>query len=125
MNHAAKSILIFGIYTFTGGLLFILFPDFFLTFLHIPSEEPVMFRIIGVLVLCYGYFYIRASFKQKKMVDFYTWTTHTRALSPLFLTLCVIPGYIHPIVITFGIADLSGAIWTHCALRAEHKKTLL
>jgi uncharacterized membrane protein HdeD (DUF308 family) len=121
MSHAGKSIFVFGLYIIVGGIILLVIPGYFLLFLHIDGSSDFIPRVMGVLLICYGYFYTRAGFIPGKMKEFYTWTIHTRSLSIFILGFFVIFRGVHPTVLFCGLADLAGAVWTYVALRGEKK----
>lgn len=122
MSHAAKSIFIFGIYIILTGLLFLIIPHPILSLIDIQNPDNLVVRILGMLLIFYGYFYLRAGLKGKEMRAFYRWTTHTRCCAILFLIFFTVAGWAHPLVIAFGAVELAGAAWTHFALVHEEKQ---
>jgi hypothetical protein len=119
---AAKSIFIFGIYIIVVGIVMLFFPDPIVSIIRLQMPDNLAIRILGMLLIFYGYYYVRAGLKPEEMKAFYSWTTHTRSLAILFLSAFVLAGIAHPIVLIFGLIDLGGAVWTFFALRAEEKK---
>jgi len=122
MSNAAKSILVFGVYIVIIGFLFLIIPQPFLSLININNPDNLPVRLLGMLLIFYGYFYLRAGFKEHEMHSFYIWTTHTRSCAILFLIFFTIMGWANPLVIFFGIIELAGAIWTHLALYFQKKQ---
>jgi len=55
------------------------------------------------------------------MTEFFWWTVHTRMSAIVFLSALIIMEMAPPIVIVFGVIDLSGAIWTLIELKISRE----
>jgi hypothetical protein len=117
MTAAAKSVYYFGFYLYVTGLTLIFIPNFFLTTLQIPATSEVWIRVVGVLVLCLGYYYHRSGAENIK--SFYKHTIPTRVLVCIAFTGFELLKYVSPVIIGIGAIDLAGAIWTWTALNKE------
>lgn len=115
MNHAAKSVFVFGLYLAALSLIVMVTPNTLLALLGLPSTREVWIRVIGVLVLILGYYFIQAA--RKGLTDFFRWTVYVRSSLILFLTAFVILGFAGPSLILLGVVDVLGAVWTGLALR--------
>lgn len=121
MSRAAKSLFFFGIYVILLGVFLVVAPNVLLKIFNIPETTEVWIRIVGVVVLIIGYYYVRAATNEKGLMKFFRWTIYTRSTVVVFFTVFVLLNFIKPILILFGVFDLSGAIWTALALRSSDK----
>ena len=95
----------------------LLIPGFFAGFLSLDISAELVIRILGMMLMFYGYFYIRSSMYPEKMINFYKWTIHTRSSAIIFLLAFYLLGFANPIIISFGVIELAGAIWTLIELK--------
>lgn len=117
MSKAAKSVLVFGIYLAVTGLGFLIMPNTPLALFGFPPTNEVWIRIMGLLIMILGYFYIqsaRADFK-----PFFQWTVNERIAAVVVFAIFVALGLAEPTLLIFGAVDLLGAIWTQLALRSS------
>ncbi len=98
------------------GSALILAPNFLLGLFSLPGPTDVWIRVVGMLVLLLGFYYIQTA--RKEMTDFFRWTVYTRSTVILFFTAFVLLGLASPPLILFGAMDLLGAIWTGLTFRA-------
>ena len=124
MSRAAKSIFFFGIYVISLGVLLVVAPNVLLRFFSVPETSEVWIRVVGVVVLLIGYYYVRAAIDNKGMTKFFRWTIYTRSSVIVFFTVFVLLNYVKPTLILFGVFDLAGAIWTALALRSRMANTI-
>ena len=115
MSHAAKSILVFGIYMVLAGLGFLTDPNMALGFFGFPTTNEPWIRIVGLLMIILGYYYIQAA--RGEVILFFRWTVHVRPFVLVCFIVLVIIGMAKPMLIGFGVVDFLGAIWTCLALR--------
>ncbi len=114
MSPAAKSILVFGIYMVLAGLGFLADPNTALAMFGFPSTNEPWLRVVGMLMLILGYYYIQAA--RMGVTPFFRWTVHARPFVLVCFIVLVIMGVAKPMLIVFGVIDLLGAIWTGLAL---------
>lgn len=119
MSRAAKSIFYFGIYVILLGLILVLIPNFLLNIFNVPETDEVWIRVVGMLIIFIGYYYIRAATKEEGMTKFFRWTVHTRSLVIVYFIIFALLNLVKPTLILFGGIDLIGAIWTGLALRSS------
>lgn len=117
MTAAAKSVYYFGFYLYLTGLTLIFIPNVFLNTLQIPETNEVWIRVVGVLAFCLGYYYHRTGVTNN--TGFFSLTIPARVLVFTSFTCFVLLKFVSPVLIVFGIIDLSGAIWTWIALKKE------
>ena len=115
MSKAAISVLVFGVYAIVLGLGFLLAPNLVLGLFGLPATTEPWIRVMAMLLLVLGYYYIQAS--RNEMKGFFRFTVHGRASIIVFFIAFVALDLAPPVVILFGALDLLGAIWTAWALR--------
>jgi hypothetical protein len=115
MTPAAKSVCYFGFYLYVTGITLMVVPNIFLTTLQLPTTTEVWIRVVGVLVMCIGYYYHKAG--ASNIVTFFKHTIPTRVFICLAFISFVILKFVSPLLIGFGLVDLAGAIWTYLALQ--------
>jgi hypothetical protein len=117
MNKASTSILVFGIYVVVVGLSLIFVPNIILSLFTLPAAEEVWIRVLGVVAVALGYYYIQASRdNNENFFKMSIWGRVGFAIGIAILAF-VTPGHL-PIIV-FGIVDLLGAIWTWYARGQE------
>lgn len=121
MSRAAKSVFVFGIYVISLGVFLVVAPNVLLKIFNIPETSEVWIRVVGMLVLIIGYYYVRAATNEEGLTKFFRWTIFARSTVIVFFTVFVLLNYVKPILILFGVFDLAGAIWTALALRSTDK----
>jgi hypothetical protein len=72
---------------------------------------------MAFLVLILAYYYFQAA--RNEVEPFFRWTVQARPFVVVCFIVFVALGLAKPILITFGVIDLVGAIWTGLALRAS------
>lgn len=115
MSAAAVSILIFGIYLIlnAAGLLFA--PNLLLQVVGLPPTNDIWIRILGIVVLVVGLYYVQAA--REEATPFFRWTTWGRPLVLAGLLGFVLARMAPPAMLGFGVIDTAGAVWTALALR--------
>ncbi|HUT15560.1 MAG TPA: hypothetical protein VMY98_04870 [Anaerolineae bacterium] len=116
MSKAAKSVHVFGLYLVLPGIGFLLIPNVLLTLSGAPTTDQPWIRVVGLLVLALGYYYVQAA--RKDLSEFFPFTVHTRAALFLVFAVFVLLRLAPRALIVFGVVDLAGAIWTQRSLRS-------
>jgi hypothetical protein len=123
MNQVTKSIRIFGIYTVIMGLILLLIPNIVLPVFGLKTGDPeVWLRMLGFVLCCSGYYYIRSAGAGN--VDFARYTVHTRFAAPVVVTVLIFTGIADWHLFSFGLVDGAGGLWTYMALKKIDKKKL-
>jgi hypothetical protein len=117
MSKAARSVFVFGLYLVLLAIVLLVAPNFLLGLFFLPSTTEVWVRVVGMLVLFLGFYYVQAG--RKELTDFFRWTMYPRSTVILFFAAFVLLGFAKPPLILFGVVDLLGVIWTGLALRAS------
>ena len=116
MSKGAYSVFVFGVYLAVLGIVLLIVPNFLIGIFGLPITTKVWIRIVGMLVLFLGFYYLQAA--RKEMTDFFRWTVYLRSTVIIFFVVFVLRGFTSPPLILFGVLDLLGAIWTGLALRS-------
>jgi hypothetical protein len=119
MSESARSVFYFGVYLLVLGALLILVPNVLLAFGAMPPTGEVWIRLVGMLVLILGTFYMVAG--RNNLTAFFRWTLVTRTTAVFFLLGFIFARLASPFILVFWLGDLAGAIWTFLALRREGK----
>jgi hypothetical protein len=117
MSAAAKSVYYFSFYLFITGLTLIFIPNVFLSTLQLPETNEIWIRVVGVLVICIGYYYFRMSVAGNAM--FLKFTVQARIFVFICFAAFVLLKLAPTILIAFGGFDLLCAAWTWSALKKE------
>ena len=115
MSNPAKSVFVHGIYLALSGSTLITIPNLLFGLLGIPATGEVWIRVVGVLTLILGFYFIQAA--RKEVTEFIRWTVYARLTFMSFCVIFVLLGFIGPVLLLFGLLDLLGAVWTALALR--------
>lgn len=110
MSNGAISILAFGVYLCSGGLLLLFAPDQVCRLLSMAPPQGAWIRIVGMLILILAFYCWRAA--REEDMAFMRWTVYTRPTTILFLSWFVARGWIEPVVLVFGAVDLAATVWT-------------
>lgn len=117
MDHAQRSILVFGTYLNVIALGLLLAPDLLLGPLGFAPTADFWVRVIGVPVLILGTYYVRAARENERA--FMRWTCTGRLLPLVGFGGLVAYGVAPPVLLLFAAIDAAGAAWTAWALRQD------
>jgi hypothetical protein len=119
MSRAARSILIFGVYIVVVGVLLSTAPHVLLGPLGFPDPQEPWIRVLGVVVIVLGSYYVQAA--RQEVTSFFRWTIRGRIGILAGFSLLVVAGQVAPALILFGVVDAAGAAWTALELRASRR----
>jgi hypothetical protein len=108
---------VFAVYLFVLGAILLVAPNVLLGIFGLEPATDVFVRIVGMLVVFLGYYYVSAA--RGEVVAFMRWSARARPFVILFFIAFVALGWSKPQLILFGAVDLAGAIWTRLALRGS------
>lgn len=117
MSKSAFTIKVFGYYLLVLGIALIAIPNLLLTTFQIPGTTEVWIRVVGVLVLNIGVYFIYAAKCEARA--FFQASVYTRAFVLAAFAAFAALGLASPMLILFGTVDFAGGIWTHLALKGE------
>ena len=117
MSNAAKSILVHGVYLLGLGVVMLIIPNTPLTIFGLPETHEVWIRVVGMMSLVLGYYFVQSA--RKELTDFFRSTLLTRSAAIVFFVAFVLAGFA-PINLLLLIAvDPIFIIWTALALRSS------
>jgi hypothetical protein len=119
VTHAAKSILIFGIYLILLAIIVVAAPNALLGVFGVPPTTEVWIRVLGVVVGILGFYYIQAA--RNGLTPFFRATVYGRTVVLISLIVLGVLGLMKPILILLGVIDFLGGVWTGIALRGSPK----
>lgn len=122
-SRAAKTVEMFGWLILIEGPMFLLFPNFVASVLHLPplgEQEPNYFRLVGVLIGGLGMLYVVSG--RLNAEGFVFASLLDRPLVPPLMAVLwywgIVPG---PLALTFAIQDFGSFLWTLFTLRSESR----
>ena len=119
MKNSSKSVLIFGIYALLMGLVLLLIPNRALPLLGIEKPTDHWIHLLGFVLCCSSYYYIRAALSGN--IEFIKLTVHTRFAAPVVVAGLILSDSADLSILSFGIIDGLGGLWTVIALRQDLK----
>lgn len=114
MTSASFSIKAFGIYLVITGAAMVIAPNVVLGFSGFPPTNEPWVQVLGALATVLGYYYWACGVAGA--TAFFRATVFGRIGGFLILGLLVLTGSPSSLL-SFGIVDLLGALWTQTALR--------
>lgn len=117
MKNPALASTVFGIYALAMGIGFTFAPNMLLSIFGIPATTEVWIRVIGLLALAIGFYYLYAG--RSNDLHFFRMSLIGRALFFVGMTAFALLNLGPTILIAFGLVDLLAAVWTAYALRAQ------
>jgi small basic protein len=115
MTRAARSVYVFGIYLVGLGGVLIGSPNTLLTLVRLPTTTEPWIHVLGVAVLGMGMLFLASA--RAELTPFFRASVGVRLFAFATLVALALLNIAPPLVAAFGLADLSGAIWTFAALR--------
>jgi hypothetical protein len=122
-TRAAKTVEVFGWLILIEGPLFLLFPNFVVSMLHLPQlaeQGPSYFRLLGVLVGGVGMLYVVSG--RLNAEGFVFASLLDRPLVPPLMAVLwyfgIVPG---PLALAFAVQDFASFLWTLHAWRSESR----
>ena len=115
MTKAARSVFVFSIYLFVLGSTLVIVPNVLLSVFGFPHTNEVWVRVVGMLVVILGFYYLTAA--REDLTPMLRATVYGRAAVLVFFIGFVLAGFAPPILVLFGVIDALGAAWTVVALR--------
>ena len=110
MSRINKSVFVFGLYALGMGFVLLFIPHLILPLVGILfSNEPWLF-LLGFVLMCSSYYYLRSAWKGED--DFALYTIHTRFASPVLVAFLISTGKADWHFLSFGIVDGLGGLWT-------------
>lgn len=117
MNPACKTIYLFGFYPLLAGLSMIIAPALPLQILGWPIEGLDWIRMLGVVTMIVGYYYLQLG--RNDVLVFCRYSAQMRLIIPFVFSLLVIVFNMNPLYIALTAVDFAGGLWTALALRKQ------
>ncbi len=121
MSKSGKSVFYFGIYLLLIGALLCFIPQQFIATLKLPVMPDAWARLLGVMVLILGGYYIIGGLNN--LYPFIKATVYLRSFFFVCTIVLFATGQMPKEILPLGIIDLLGAVWTILALKAATAKT--
>lgn len=118
MNPACRTIFLFGFYPLFAGLSMILAPALPLQLLGWPIEGLDWIRMLGVVTMIVGYYYLRLG--SSDVLAFCRFSAQARLLIPLAFVAMVFAFDMNPLYVALTAVDFLGGLWTWQALRKQN-----
>lgn len=118
MNPACRTIYLFGFYPLIAGLSMIIAPALPLQILGWPIEGLDWIRMLGVVTMIVGYYYLQLG--RNDVLTFCKYSAQMRLLIPLVFTGMVFAFGMDPLYIALTAVDFLGGVWTWNALRKQN-----
>jgi hypothetical protein len=115
MSKPAFSVFVFGIYATCLGCTLLIAPNALLQPFRIAATSEVWIRIVGMLLLYLGGYYVLAA--RTDAVTFFRLSVWLRLSVIAFFGAFVLLGLGPPALLLFGAVDFAMAAWTWGALR--------
>ena len=117
MSAAARSILVYSIYTFGLGATLLLAPNIPLPIFGLPQAQEVWVRVTGMTVIFLSIFYFTAA--RYELRPIFVTSVAIRFAVPVFFAAFAAAGFARWNLILFTPLDVLFAIWTLVALRGS------
>jgi hypothetical protein len=119
MSKAARSIFVFAVYLWIIGAALVIVPNVLLSLLLVPETHEVWIRVVGMLALILGYYYLTAA--RAELTALMQATVLGRYSVFAFFVAFVLLGLAPPMLLVFGVVDAAAATWTAVALRQDQR----
>lgn len=111
---AAATVNLFGFYALFTGIALMLAPAMLLGLFGIAAPTEVWVRVLGVLAIVVGFYYISCA--RRNDTPFFRVTVPGRLLFAALTVLLVVAFAAPWQLMLFGAVDVLGALWTRHAL---------
>lgn len=120
MSRSATSVLVFAIYLFALGGILVVAPNTLLAVFAFQLTSEVWIRVVGMLVLILGFYYLQAA--RHDLRPLILATVYGRTAVLMFFIAFVLLDLAPPVLIVFGAVDFAGAVWTALCRRADRRR---
>lgn len=117
MSKSAFTVKTFGYYLITLGVVLIIAPNLLLAIFKMPITTEVWIRVVGVLIVNIGVYYLYAAKCEAKA--FFQASVYTRTFVLVSFAAFAAVDLASPMLMFFGATDFVGGIWTHLTLKNE------
>lgn len=99
------------------GIALLFLPNIILPLFNLPVSGESWLNLLGFVLMCSSYYYIRSALSGN--VQFALYTTHTRFAAPLVVVYLISTGKADWHFLSFGIVDGLGGLWTWYELKRK------
>lgn len=117
LNRVDLSVFVFGCYSLLMGTVLLFVPNIVLPWFGIAASEESWLYLLGFVLMCSSYYYIRSALKHN--TDFARYTVHTRFAASLVVAFLLTTGKADWHFMSFGIVDGLGGLWTYIELKRK------
>jgi hypothetical protein len=117
MSKSALSVRVFSVYLLVLGAGLLVVPNAVLAPLALPPTNEVWIRVVGVLAVVIGFYYLQAS--RRDLREFFALTVGGRVIVAVLFVGLALLRFGPPMLFLFAAVDASAALWTYLALRAD------
>lgn len=115
MTAAGRSVHVFGIYLMVVGAMLFAAPDTFLALIRQPVTHDPWLRVLGVVVLALGQYYMVGG--KLNLDGFIRATVRIRIFAVIAFVILVAMRLAPTVLLLFAAVDAVGAAWTVVARR--------
>ena len=123
MSYPVKTLFVFGVYMLGLGLGLLLVPNLLLALFGFPQSDEVWIRVLGLLALYLGIYYVLAGRWEHPV--FIGLTIAIRLSVILFFSAFAALDLVSPVLVLLGLPDLCSALWTWHALARSRKEPVI
>lgn len=92
------------------GIVLLFLPNLVLPLFNLPVSGEPWLNLLGFVLMCSAYYYIRSAISGN--IEFALYTTHTRFAAPLVVAYLISTGKADWHFLSFGMVDGLGGLWT-------------
>lgn len=92
------------------GIVLLLLPNLVLPLFYLPVSGEPWLNLLGFVLICSSYYYIRSAISGN--MEFALYTIHTRLAAPLVVAYLISTDKADWHFLSFGIVDGLGGLWT-------------
>ena len=109
---------VFGFYLIAlVGVQLMFVPHIMLGVFGLSAGDDAWVRMVGMLASIIGAYYVLAA--RTGLKSLFHWSVALRIYAGLFMIMLFLFGILPAGIVLFGAIDITGALWTWAALRAE------
>jgi hypothetical protein len=122
MSRARVSIIVYGAYLASAGVVLALIPNVLMALVGLPEDHGFWVRMAGVLAFVLAVKGIHNSTAEN--AAFFRFDNFTRAFAGTFMVVLVLLGIAPKIILVLAALDYGGALWTELAIRADNRSAI-
>ena len=115
LKKALATVKIFGVYSLIMGGVLLFFPGILPSFGLQVDLNDTWPRLLGFVLCCSSYYYLRSSVAGN--IEFAKYTVHTRFMAPVVVAFLILTGKADWHFFPFGVIDGLGGLWTYLRIK--------